>query len=234
MWHVFRGCSRGENVEVLTPLVRELPTDARRCNLMPTQEGMGRHTVLMMQVENEVGLLGASRDHSPAAEAAFAQEVPAELMRYFQEHEDNLIPEFKKYWEAAVRTGHGRKSSARGGRGVHGWHTARYLGQIAAGSRVPCPVLTLGWSNEGQKVQYPSAVRFQGAGHVLPHPRLSPDIYLRTSAYASYTRSGSAVYPESTAPGEGLRATGSTKRWALSFDLSLDHPSKTATNFWRN
>jgi hypothetical protein len=34
------------------------------------------HTVLMMQVENEVGVLGDSRDHSEAANAAFASAVP--------------------------------------------------------------------------------------------------------------------------------------------------------------
>jgi acyl carrier protein len=34
------------------------------------------HTVLMMQVENEVGVLGDTRDHSAAANKAFESAVP--------------------------------------------------------------------------------------------------------------------------------------------------------------
>ena len=39
-----------------------------------------QHTVIMMQVENEIGSLGDSRDRSPLAEAAWAGPVPADLM----------------------------------------------------------------------------------------------------------------------------------------------------------
>jgi len=59
------------------------------------------HTVVMMQVENEVGVLGPSRDHSPAANKAFAGPVPKEFMDYLQKHKDTLIPEMRKRWEAA-------------------------------------------------------------------------------------------------------------------------------------
>ena len=37
------------------------------------------HTVITVQVENEIGVMGAARDHSDLAEAAFAQPVPAAL-----------------------------------------------------------------------------------------------------------------------------------------------------------
>jgi hypothetical protein len=59
-----------------------------------------QHTVLMMQVENEVGVLRDSRDRSPAANRAFAGPVPAELMSYLESHKDNLIPEFRQVWAA--------------------------------------------------------------------------------------------------------------------------------------
>jgi hypothetical protein len=59
-----------------------------------------RHTVLMMQVENEVGVLRDSRDRSPAANRAFAGPVPAELMNYLEAHRDTLIPEFRAVWAA--------------------------------------------------------------------------------------------------------------------------------------
>jgi hypothetical protein len=38
------------------------------------------HTVIMVQVENEVGLQGDTRDRLPAADTAFAQPVPRELI----------------------------------------------------------------------------------------------------------------------------------------------------------
>ena len=59
-----------------------------------------QHTVLMMQVENEVGVLRDSRDRSPAANRAFAGPVPAELMSYLEAHKENLIPEFREVWAA--------------------------------------------------------------------------------------------------------------------------------------
>ena len=59
-----------------------------------------QHTVVMMQVENEVGVLRDSRDRSPAASRAFAGPVPAELMNYLGTHKDSLIPEFRAVWAA--------------------------------------------------------------------------------------------------------------------------------------
>ncbi|HEY1255261.1 MAG TPA: beta-galactosidase, partial [Terracidiphilus sp.] len=59
-----------------------------------------QHTVLMMQVENEVGVLRDSRDRSPAANRAFAGPVPTELMKYLEAHKDILIPELREVWAA--------------------------------------------------------------------------------------------------------------------------------------
>jgi hypothetical protein len=59
-----------------------------------------QHTVLMMQVENEVGLLHDSRDHVPAANAAYARPVPRELMNYLVQHKATLAPELLDVWAA--------------------------------------------------------------------------------------------------------------------------------------
>ena len=86
----------------------------------------------MVQVENEVGLLGAARDHSPLAEAAFAQAVPAELMSYLSDHKSDLIPEFKKYWEAAGLKTAGTWTEVFGDgadEAFMAWHMARYRRQ---------------------------------------------------------------------------------------------------------
>ena len=59
-----------------------------------------RHTVIMIQVENEVGVLRDSRDRSDVANKAFAGPVPKELMDYLQQHKDTLAPELKEVWTA--------------------------------------------------------------------------------------------------------------------------------------
>jgi hypothetical protein len=59
------------------------------------------HTVIGIQVENEMGVLSSSRDFSAAANAAFAGPVPGELTAYLQKNKDNLLPELKKIWVAA-------------------------------------------------------------------------------------------------------------------------------------
>lgn len=58
------------------------------------------HTVLMMQVENEVGMRDDSRDRSTAANEAFARLVPKELMDYLLKHQDTIAPELREVWAA--------------------------------------------------------------------------------------------------------------------------------------
>ena len=41
----------------------------------------GTGTVIMMQIENEIGMLESARDHSPLAEKAYRQPVPADLLK---------------------------------------------------------------------------------------------------------------------------------------------------------
>ena len=74
------------------------------------------HTVILMQVENEIGtydmeVLAASfsgvaiknesmRDYSDAANKAFKGQVPAELTAYLKAHQKELHPELLKVWQA--------------------------------------------------------------------------------------------------------------------------------------
>ncbi len=59
------------------------------------------HRVIMVQVENEIGILGDTRDKSPMANKAFEANVPAELMDYLKKHKDELFPKLRTVWEAA-------------------------------------------------------------------------------------------------------------------------------------
>jgi hypothetical protein len=60
-----------------------------------------RHTVLFIQVENEVGVIPQSRDRSPAANAAFDGAVPPGVMRYLMAHRASLDPALRAAWEGA-------------------------------------------------------------------------------------------------------------------------------------
>ena len=55
-------------------------------------------TVIMVQVQNEVGLLHESRDRSPTADAAWGEQVPAALIDYITENRENLRPELLAPW----------------------------------------------------------------------------------------------------------------------------------------
>ncbi|KAJ5735514.1 uncharacterized protein N7483_000639 [Penicillium malachiteum] len=56
----------------------------------------GAHsTVLMVQVENETGLLGDSRDRSAAAEKRFSESVPTDLLQFLVQDWDHLHPDLK-------------------------------------------------------------------------------------------------------------------------------------------
>lgn len=61
----------------------------------------GHNTVIAIQVQNEPGILGSTRDFCDAANEAFNGPVPDELMDYLKQNSDNLLPELKKIWQAA-------------------------------------------------------------------------------------------------------------------------------------
>ena len=56
------------------------------------------YTVIMMQVENEMGILGSVRDFSPAAQKAWEGQVPSDLMQYLSSHKGQLFPELERVW----------------------------------------------------------------------------------------------------------------------------------------
>jgi hypothetical protein len=94
----------GRSIELLSTFAdasREADARAYRALMRHIKEADGRqHTVLMMQVENEVGVLRDSRDRSAPANKAFAGPVPKELIDYLQQHKETLAPELREVWGA--------------------------------------------------------------------------------------------------------------------------------------
>ncbi|WP_404337107.1 DUF5597 domain-containing protein [Sphingomonas sp. MMS12-HWE2-04] len=60
-----------------------------------------RHTVILIQVENEIGFLPSAREHGPIADAAFAEGVPGALA---SPHQSGRVPWSAAYGAAAEET----------------------------------------------------------------------------------------------------------------------------------
>jgi hypothetical protein len=110
------------------------------------------HTVIMIQMQNEVGVLGDSRDRSAAADAEFARPVPAELTASLQQNRNRLYPELLKVWDAAGGRTAGTWSEVFGpGPATDeifmAWHYARYMNHLTAAGKAeyPLPVFTNTW-----------------------------------------------------------------------------------------
>ncbi|KPM46190.1 hypothetical protein AK830_g279 [Neonectria ditissima] len=116
-------------------------------------------TVIMVQVENEVGLLGDSRDASPEANAAFSDPVPEDLVNFLGTEWTDLHPDLKahlpdidskdftkrlgKNWEAVF--GNGPKTDEI----FMAYHYANYVNHVAAAGKKshPLPLFTNVWMN---------------------------------------------------------------------------------------
>jgi hypothetical protein len=54
-----------------------------------------QHTVIMMQIENEIGMLEDARDHSLEADRLFRGAVPKQLTDYLKKHKNELHPSMR-------------------------------------------------------------------------------------------------------------------------------------------
>jgi Domain of unknown function (DUF5597)/Beta-galactosidase len=87
-----------------------------------------RHTVIMVQVENEPGTWGAVRDHSPEAQKLFDAPVPAELLKAL--HKDSADADAT--WKDAF--------GADADEFFHAWSVGHFIGQVAAAGKAEYPL----------------------------------------------------------------------------------------------
>lgn len=204
----------GGAVEILTPFSDEnRNADARAFGgLMKHLRAIDgeKNTVVMIQVENEIGMIPEARDHCAEAEAAFARQVPADLQAYMQKNKDSLAVELRYAWGTT-----GMKTSGTWeevfGRGVAteeifmAWHFAKYTDFVAGAGKKEYPLpmyVNAALIRPNYKPgQYPSA-------GPLPHlmdvwraaaPNidfLAPDIYFPDFAgwLGKYDRGGNAIF----------------------------------------
>ena len=95
-----------------------------------------QHTVILMQVENEPGIMGDSRDRSPLAEAAWRKPVPEDLMQYLVRNQASLLPELKEIWGKNGNKPRGTWAEVFGedewaDEIFMGYYAARFTGEVA-------------------------------------------------------------------------------------------------------
>jgi beta-galactosidase GanA len=134
----------GNEVEILSTFSKamvEADSKAFRSVMSHIREvDSSNHTVLMMQVENEVGVLGDARDHSGPANHAFESAVPPELTHYLEANRESLYPELRDIWEqnGAKTTGTWGQifgASPRSDEIFMAWNYARYVHTVAAAGK---------------------------------------------------------------------------------------------------
>ncbi len=165
------------------------------------------HTVIMMQVENEVGCPGATRDQVPEAKAAFDAPVPKQLMDYMVKNKQNLVFEFRQYWEAAGGKTSGTWAEVFGNQPMTNeifmaWYYALYVDQVAKAGKAEyaLPMFinvdlgpAIGEYSSGGALPIKLNVWQQGAPAI---DIIAPDIYLPNFAEwcAWYDRSGNPLW----------------------------------------
>lgn len=123
----------GQAVDAISPLCQagvERDAAAFRTLLKHLRETDPDHTVVMIQVENEIGLLGDCRDFSPQAERAYAEPIPGEVAALYGK---------SGTWEEAF----GEDAPER----FMVYHYAKAVEQIAAAGKAeyPLPLYVNAW-----------------------------------------------------------------------------------------
>jgi beta-galactosidase GanA len=204
----------GKGMEIMSPFSEEnAAADARafKAFMRHLKEFDAReNTVIMIQVENEIGMIPDSRDRRAAADKLFGEQVPAALINYLQPNREKLIPEFRAVWaENGFKTRGTWEEVFGRGAGTDeifmAWYFARYTNRVAEAGKseynLPMFVNAALIRPNYQPGQYPSA-------GPLPHlmdvwraaaPQidfLAPDIYFPNVAEwtRKYDRSGNPLF----------------------------------------
>jgi len=219
-----RVVEHGSEVEVLSPQAASTrDADARAFAALMRhikQVDNQDHTVVMMQIENEVGVLGDTRDHSDAANKAFASVVPPELTSYLQSHREALYPDLRALWErnGAKTAGTWTEvfgDTPRADEIFMAWHYARFIQYVTAAGKaaydIPMYVNTWLAGDNDTPGSYPSGCPepwvvevYKAAGSSIDI--YSPDLYDPRFALWSqrYHRNGNPLYmPEAHGGAEG-------------------------------
>jgi beta-galactosidase GanA len=160
---------KAEPQEILTPFASATlaaDTAAFKAMLAHLKQADTERTVVMVQVENEIGMLPDVRDYSAAANAAYQGAVPAALTAYLAAHKDTLKPVVKAQWEAHGSRAAGTWSEVFGDtveteEMFQAWHYAAFVDAMTAAGKAVYPLpmyVNVALNRPGKRPgEYPSA-----------------------------------------------------------------------------
>lgn len=148
-------------------------------------------TVIMVQIENEIGMLEDASDHSDMALAEYAKGVPAALMKHLAANKKNLHPALAKKWKQHGERKKGSWAEVFGDdrytdEYFMAWNYASYVEQLAREARSICGLplyVNAALNSRGRRPgEYPSAgplAHLKDIWHAAAPSvdMLSPDIY---------------------------------------------------------
>ena len=205
-----------------------------------------QQTVLMVQVENEVGVLGERRDRSEPANRAFNADVPASLVQALQARRNAMTPELAAHFNPQGHTWKDVFGDAAD-EVFMAWRYATYIDAVAAAGKaqyalpmylnvqLPAPQERAGEYPSGGSHPYFQQVYQAVASHIDFY---SPDIYWPEFAYwvQRYQALGNPVFvPEArleAGPYNALYLYGEARGFGFSpFDIdSLPAPGNDAAS----
>jgi beta-galactosidase GanA len=96
------------------------------------------HTVILMQIENETGLIRTDRDYSSVASQKFAEQVPEDLLRSLSNHKESLRPALQQAWRQTNFRMRGTWTELFGDlapEAFSAWAVSRYVDAVAAAGK---------------------------------------------------------------------------------------------------
>ncbi len=141
--------ANGKAEEILTPFSAEnLQADIHAFSAFMRHlhaVDASNRTVLLVQVENEIGMIPEARDHCTLADSAYAGQVPSDLMSYLRKNLESLNPEIKERWQIAGSKSGGTWEEVFGqGIGTEevfmAWYFGRYTNAVADAGKHEYPL----------------------------------------------------------------------------------------------
>lgn len=222
----------GRHIEHLTPFQdQSRDADARAFAAMMRRiaEIDTAHTVIAVQVQNEIGLLGDSRDHSSRAQEHFQRPVPAEVLRVIATETDAPL---HSEWVQGGRLKEGSWAEVfpagdRADEAFMATGFAAYTQAVAAAGRVELdvPLFINAWLDRDSVLEGPVALaggkrpgQYPSGGPVMPVAGIwealapaidfiAPDMYVDDAepVFAAYkARRGRLFIPELRADAAGV------------------------------
>ncbi|MDR1416010.1 MAG: DUF5597 domain-containing protein [Prevotellaceae bacterium] len=160
----------GYPLEIMTPFSdSNLAADRRAFAALMAylaQVDAAARTVIMVQVENEIGMIPNARDYHPEATKRFNAPVPQQLCSYLAAHEASLHPSLRERWEASGKKASGTWTELFG-KGLESdeifmaYHYGLFVEEVVRAGKEAYPLpmyLNAALNSRGRKPgEYPSA-----------------------------------------------------------------------------